>query len=201
MNQPQSVLRSAFQCHPSKDTGNCSAPETTWGPARRRGPTNPQGETAHPAAARSPLRLTHSQPVPTQGVEQPAPPPSPGAVVKVTGRHEGASECPLGSREEGAPTRIYPPPSVESLKTVFTAQLVAINYSRPCFPLTHRLSLLARSFLDSSQKPSSRLSGSPLFISSLPHRPPQSLATTTHLDTGQRDGGGRPLGAQSPGAA
>lgn len=115
MNQPQSVLRSLFQCHPSKDAGNGSASETTWGPARRRGPTNPQGETAHPAVARSPLRLTHSQLVPTQGAEQQAPPPSPGAVVKVTGRQEGASECALGSREKGAPIRIYPPPSVSPM--------------------------------------------------------------------------------------
>lgn len=64
------------------------------------------------------------------------------------GRQVGASECPLASKDKGVLTLAYSLPGracrLESLKMVSTTQLAAINYSRPRFPQTHRLSLLAR---------------------------------------------------------
>lgn len=101
--------------------------------------------------------------------------PSPGTRAKLARQTRWSLRTFPGPREKAGLIPVPPLPwracRLESHKTVFTTQLAAINYSRPRFPQTHRLSLLARSFLDSAQQPCARLSSGPLFISFLPRRP------------------------------
>lgn len=104
------------------------------------------GHSPTQAVPRPPSRSS-PQPAGPQGSGQPARPHVQRPWPSSLGREDGASESPLGSREKGI-VPIYSLPwracRLESPKMVFTTQLAAINYSRPCFPQTHRLSLLAR---------------------------------------------------------
>lgn len=130
-------------------TQTCSEFVTTWGPKLRR-EAQPTLSEKQPNPTRAKATLLPvppcSWPLPGHGVASST--PSPGATAKLAGREGGTSERPLGSKGKGALIRVYSLPwstcKLDSPKMVFTTQLVAINYSRPRFPQTHRLSLLAR---------------------------------------------------------
>lgn len=154
-----------------------SAFVTAWGPTLTR---------------EAQLTLGGKQPTPTSAEVtlppiHPAAGPSPRARghprSKVAGRQDGAAACPPAAGE-GSPrvcdSLPWPACGLESPKMVFTTQLAAINYSRPGFPQTHSLSLLARSFLGPAQQPRSL------------SKDPQSLPATRTAE-GRR---GRPRGTQ-----
>lgn len=136
------ALKSAFPRNPSKDAGNCFEFETLQKEAQPlvsgEQPNENRGQPPQ-LPLRRPLHRAQGSP----GLPQ-----AQGPRPTSQGRQEGASECPLASKDEGVLTLAYPLPRqayrLQSLKMFSTTQLVAINHSQPRFPQTHRLSLSAR---------------------------------------------------------
>lgn len=91
----------AIQCNPSTDLG-MSEFQTVWGPTLRRGSTNPRWGTAQPTRSRGHPPLLPPRSGPSMRRGQPAPPPSPGAMAKLTGQR-GRLQASPGLEGEGSP--------------------------------------------------------------------------------------------------